>query len=48
MDGDKVIIVTKTFEDTSTYLKERTIKAGSPNGSTVLREGDRLVFLMAK
>lgn len=71
-EGDKVIIVTKSYDDASVYLMEKTVNESTPysgrpvreftekglillvqrgdkgiipNGSTILREGDRLVVL---
>lgn len=49
-EGDKVILVTKTFEDTSTYLKEWTVRQGSPHAGRPIREfsGDGLILLVRR
>ena len=42
--------VTKTFEDTSTYLKEWTVRQGSPHAGRPIREfsGDGLILLVRR
>ncbi|MBQ7268514.1 MAG: potassium/proton antiporter [Bacteroidales bacterium] len=48
--GDKVIVVTKTFEDTETYLVERTVRAGEKRDGRTIGEtsGEGLVLLVRR
>lgn len=48
--GDKVIIVTKTFEDTKTYLVEKTVKKGGKRDGHTIGElsGESLVLLIRR
>ena len=48
--GDKVIVVTKTFEDTKTYLVEKTVKKGGKlDGYTISDiSADGLVLLVRR
>ena len=48
--GDKVIVVTKTFEDTETYLVEKTVKKGGKrDGRTISQtSGDGLTLLVRR
>lgn len=48
--GDRVIVVTKTFEDTETYLVEKTVKKGGKrDGHTIgERSGEGLVLLIRR
>ena len=48
--GDKVIVVTKAFEDTQTYLVEKTVKAGGKRAGHAISEfsDDGLVLLVKR
>lgn len=48
--GDKVILVTKTYEDASTYLEERTVRAGNGRAGHPISEfsGDGLILLVRR
>ena len=48
--GDKVIVVTKTFEDTKTYLVEKTVKKGGKRDGHTIGElsGESLVLLIRR
>ena len=48
--GDKAIVVTKTFEDTQTYLVEKTVKPGGKRAGHAISEfsGDGLVLLVKR
>ncbi|MBR3441359.1 MAG: potassium/proton antiporter [Bacteroidales bacterium] len=48
--GDKVIVVTKTFEDTKTYLVEKTVKKGGKCDGHTIGElsGESLVLLIRR
>ena len=48
--GDKVIIVTKTFEDTETYLMEKKVKKGGKRDGRTIGEtaGEGLVLLVRR
>ena len=48
--GDKVILVTKNFEDTETFLVEKTIKKGGKRDGRTIGEtaGDGLVLLVKR
>ncbi len=50
MAGDKVIMVTKTFEDTETYLVEKTVKKGGKRDGHTISDisGDGLVLLVRR
>lgn len=50
MAGDKAIVVTKAFEDTQTYLIEKTVKPGGKRAGHTLRDysGDGLVLLVKR
>ena len=48
--GDRVILVTKTFEDTQTFLMEKTVKLGGKRAGHAIREFDSegLVLLVLR
>ena len=48
--GDKVILVTKAYEDTETYLLEKTVKPGGKRDGHAIREfeNDGLVLLIRR
>ena len=48
--GDKAIVVTKAFEDTQTYLIEKTVKRGGKRAGHAIRDysGDGLVLLVRR
>ena len=48
--GDKAIVVTKAFEDTQTYLVEKTVKQGGKRAGHAIRDysGDGLVLLVKR
>lgn len=48
--GDKAIVVTKAFEDTQTYLVEKTVKAGGKRAGHAISEfsNDGLVLLVKR
>ena len=48
--GDKVIVVTKTFEDTETYLLEKKVKKGGKRDGRTIGEtaGEGLVLLVRR
>ncbi|MBQ9309773.1 MAG: potassium/proton antiporter [Bacteroidales bacterium] len=50
LSGDKVIVVTKTFEDKQTYLVEKTVKPGGKRAGHAIREfsHDGLVLLVKR
>ena len=50
MADDKAIVVTKAFEDTQTYLVEKTVKPGGKRAGHTLRDysGDGLVLLVKR
>ena len=49
-EGDRVILATKTFEDTRTFLTEKTVKKGGKQAGRPLREfsGEGLVLLIKR
>ena len=50
LSGDKVIVVTKTFEDTETYLVEKKVKIGGKRDGRTISEasGEGLVLLVRR
>ena len=48
--GDKAIVVTKTFEDTETYLVEKKVKKGGKRDGRSIGEtaGEGLVLLVRR
>jgi TrkA-C domain. len=50
LSGDRVILVTKTFEDTQTFLMEKTVKPGGKRDGHAIREFDSegLVLLVLR
>ena len=50
LSGDRVILVTKTFEDTQTFLMEKTVKPGGKRAGHAIREfeSEGLVLLVLR
>ena len=50
LSGDRVILVTKTYEDTETYLVEKTVRRGGKRDGRTIGEtsGDGLVLLVRR
>ena len=50
LSGDKAIVVTKAFEDTETYLLEKTVKPGEKRAGHPISEfsGEGLILLIKR